>query len=159
MTPTSYTSACSFSHKVWLCVWLYLSLFISPVFAQAPEVPKPSDVRIVIDISGSMKKNDPNNLRRPALDMLGQLMPEGSKAGVWTFGQYVNMLVKHRAIDQAWQQETANKVDAINSVAKFTNIGKALEQAAYDQNYSKRDDFQTHVILLTDGMVDIDRDP
>ncbi len=128
-------------------------------FAQAPEAAKPSDVRIVIDISGSMKKNDPQNLRRPALDMLVKLLPEGSKAGVWTFGQYVNMLVKHRPVDKAWKDEASAKSKAINSVAQFTNIGEALEKAAYDKGYSTKDKFQTHVILLTDGMVDIDRDP
>ncbi len=134
-------------------------LFSTVAFAQAPEAAKPSDVRIVIDISGSMKKNDPQNLRRPALDMLVKLLPEGSKAGVWTFGQYVNMLVKHRTVDKAWKQEASIKSNTINSVAQFTNIGEALEKAAYDKSYSTKDKFQTHVILLTDGMVDIDRDP
>ncbi|MGH1438814.1 MAG: VWA domain-containing protein [Cellvibrionaceae bacterium] len=131
----------------------------TPVLAQAPEAAKPSDVRIVIDISGSMKKNDPKNLRRPALDMLVKLLPEESKAGVWTFGQYVNMLVKHRPVDSAWKQEADNDAGSINSIAQFTNIGEALEKAAYDKSYSTKDQFQTHVILLTDGMVDISRDP
>lgn len=127
--------------------------------AQAPEAAKPSDVRIVIDISGSMKKNDPENLRRPALDMLVKLLPEESKAGVWTFGQYVNMLVKHRSVDGAWRQEAGNDAESINSIAQFTNIGEALEKAAYDRSFSTKDQFQTHIILLTDGMVDISRDP
>jgi len=43
------------------------------------------DVRVVIDISGSMKKNDPNYLRRSALELLIQLFSQGSKAVVWTF--------------------------------------------------------------------------
>jgi len=55
--------------------------------------PDTADVRVLIDISGSMKKNDPNNLRRPALRLLVGLLPEDSRAGVWTFGQYVNMQV------------------------------------------------------------------
>ena len=43
-----------------------------------------SDVRVVVDISGSMKKNDPNNLRAPAVRMLVGLMPEEARTGVWT---------------------------------------------------------------------------
>jgi len=145
----------SLSHSI-----LVLCLLLATVnaSAQAPEKAKPSDVRIVIDISGSMKKNDPQNLRRPALDMLVKLLPPGSKAGVWTFGQYVNMLVKHRAVDSDWKADAAAKSSEVNSIAQFTNIGEALEKAAYDKASSKND-FQTHVILLTDGMVDIDRDP
>jgi len=130
-------------------------------FAQAAELeaPKASDVRILIDISGSMKKNDPANLRRPALDMLIKLLPEGTQAGVWTFGKFVNMLVKHRPVDEQWKREASEKANTIGSIAQFTNIGEVLDKAAYDKAYSTRPNFQTHVILLTDGMVDIDRDP
>ena len=140
-------------------IFLALSCLPFVVHPQVPEKPKPSDVRIVIDISGSMKKNDPENLRRPALDMLVNLISEDSRGGVWTFGQYVNMLVKHGDISSDWKKIAVDKAQTINSVAQFTNIGEALENAAYDRNYSTKDDHQTHVILLTDGMVDIDRDP
>ena len=60
--------------------------------AQAAETPS-SDVRVVIDVSGSMKKNDPKNLRAPALRMLVGLMPDDANSGVWTFAKMVNMLV------------------------------------------------------------------
>ena len=53
--------------------------------AQQPIVGRP-DVRILIDISGSMKQSDPTNLRAPALELIVQLLPPGSKAGVWLFG-------------------------------------------------------------------------
>lgn len=52
------------------------------------------DVRILIDVSGSMKKTDPSNLRVPAMKLINGLIPAGAKAGVWTFGRYVNMTVK-----------------------------------------------------------------
>lgn len=148
------------AYRLMPLLWCVLFLcFSGGSFAQAPETQKPSDVRIIVDISGSMKKNDPQNLRRPALDMLVKLLPEDSKAGVWAFGQYVNMLVKHREVDNDWKQEADSKSSAINSIAQFTNIGEALEKAAYDQGYSTKDQYQTHIILLTDGMVDINRNP
>lgn len=62
------------------------------------------DVRLLIDISGSMKDSDPDNLRAPALDLIVRLLPEGSKAGVWSFGHEVQLLVEHRVIDDAWRQ-------------------------------------------------------
>lgn len=142
-----------------VCCCLLLAYSRSYAQSEAPVAPKTSDVRILIDISGSMKKNDPENLRRPALDMLIKLLPEGSQAGVWTFGKFTNMLVKHRPVDEAWKQEASQKTQEIGSIAQFTNIGDVLDKAAYDKTYSTRGNYQTHIILLTDGMVDIDRDP
>lgn len=122
------------------------------------ELPKATDVRVVIDISGSMKKNDPANLRQPALELLMQLLPETSKAGVWTFGQHVNMLVPHRQVSDTWKAGAASQATKISSNGLFTNIGEALEKAAYD-HLVPDEVYQTHIILLTDGMVDISKDP
>jgi uncharacterized protein (TIGR03503 family) len=145
--------------QVWLTLLIGLLCTVNLTIAEEPFADKPSDVRIIVDISGSMKKNDPENLRLPAVDMLSKLLPDGSKAGIWTFGQFINMLVKHREVDQSWKQDASVKASGINSVGQYTNIGEALEKAAYDKNYSSTGKYQTHVILLTDGMVDIDRDP
>ena len=132
-------------------------LFALSAFASADEA-KPADVRLVIDVSGSMKRNDPANLRQPAVELLVQLLPEGSRAGVWTFGKWVNMLVKHRDVDQQWREQAQASSSSINSVGLFTNIGEALEKATYDID-SLNSDYRTSVILLTDGMVDIEKDP
>ncbi len=118
----------------------------------------PADVRVIIDISGSMKKTDPQNLRKPAVDLIVRLLPDDSKAGIWTFGQSVNMLVPHRVVDQAWRTEGSKKAAAINSVAMFTNIGAALEKATDDSAAPARD-YRRNVILLTDGVVDINQKP
>ncbi|MDQ7050607.1 MAG: hypothetical protein Q9M92_14180 [Enterobacterales bacterium] len=66
--------------------------------SQDPALQK-SDVRLLIDISGSMKKNDPNNLRIPALQLVTNLLPKGADAGVWAFGRYVNMMVPLSKVD------------------------------------------------------------
>lgn len=119
---------------------------------------KPADVRVLIDVSGSMKQNDPDNLREPALELLVNLLPDGSKAGVWTFGRYINMLVPHRPVTGRWREEATGKAGDINSLGLFTNIGEAIEKAAYDLD-KPSDRYQTSLILLTDGMVDIDKAP
>ncbi|ARU57385.1 von Willebrand factor type A (vWA) domain-containing protein [Oleiphilus messinensis] len=137
-----------------VCFFLFLFFNALPVSA----ADGPSDVRVLIDISGSMKKNDPNNLRIPAVNLLTELVPDGSTAGIWTFGQYVNMLVKHQKVDDLWRKMAKNKAKEINSVALYTNIGGAVETASDD--FYKSESFEnTHFILLTDGVVDIDRDP
>ncbi len=116
-----------------------------------------SDVRILIDISGSMKKNDPNNLRAPALKLVTQLLPEGTKAGVWTFGEFVNMLIPSSEVNKAWKAKASEAVKAINSAGKYTNIEGVLKDASWDWN---KPDPKTsrNIIFLTDGMLDISKD-
>lgn len=141
-----------------LCYWLAVCALVAPMCsAGEANTPKPSDVRVVIDISGSMKKTDPTNLRKPAVDLIVRLLPDQSKAGIWTFGQSVNMLVPHRVVDAQWRTEGTNKAKAINSVAMFTNIGAALEAAAADYA-APSNDYNRHLILLTDGVVDINKE-
>ena len=134
---------------------LLLPLLPSMAFAQ---MPLPADVRLVIDVSGSMKANDPNNLRQPAVELLVQLLPEGSQAGVWTFGKWVNMLVPHKPVSEAWRANALQQAQEINSVGLFTNIGEALEKASHDLD-TPNSEYKTSIILLTDGMVDIEKSP
>src|SRR6187431_3396805 len=100
---------------------LLISCLLLVNTAQADELakPLPADVRVIIDISGSMKKTDPENLRKPAVDLIVRLLPDHSKAGIWTFGQSVNMLVPHQVVDQAWRSQSVQKAKTINSVAMF----------------------------------------
>lgn len=139
---------------LWLFFIAMLLLAFGRLNAQEMAKPLPADVRVVIDISGSMKKTDPQNLRKPAVDLIVRLLPDQSKAGIWTFGQSVNMLVPHRVVDQAWRAEGSKKAEAINSIAMFTNIGAALEKSAEDYA-SPAKDYRRNIILLTDGVVDI----
>lgn len=116
-----------------------------------------SDVRVLIDVSGSMKKNDPRNLRSPAVKMLVGLMPENTKSGIWTFGRYVNMQVKLDNVDGKWKQQAMREAAKIHSRGLFTNIEEAVKRSTTD--WTKPDPrYERHLILLTDGMVDIDKD-
>lgn len=112
------------------------------------------DVRLVVDISGSMKRTDPNNLRIPATNLLIDLLPKNSRAGIWTFGSYVNQLVEPGTTTEAWRNKARSQAQRINSVAMFTDIENAIERAAWDY---KRPNNKTakHLILISDGLVDI----
>lgn len=141
----------TFSRLVQLAALSVLSGLLA-TGAGAAEV-KP-DVRVLIDISGSMKENDPNNLRVPALNLLVDLLPEDSRAGVWTFGAYVNLLVPHEKVNEDWRRLARSHSRDITSNALFTDIENALERSTYDAK-RKREGFERHIILLTDGLVDI----
>ena len=122
--------------------------------APAPEPRDAADVRIIVDISGSMKDTDPENLRQPAVRLLARMLPDGAEAGVWTFGQYVNMLVPHGAVNEDWRARAIGRSADINSVALRTNLGEAIEVAS-DDYFTDGDLGNTDFILLTDGKVDI----
>lgn len=116
------------------------------------------DLRVVIDISGSMKQTDPGNLRIPALQLLTELLPSGMEAGVWTFGQWVNMLVAHGEVTPLWKDRARAEARKINSVALFTDIGQALQRATRDWDSGAAGQRRS-LILLTDGKVDVDKSP
>ncbi len=138
---------------------LLVGLLPFPVVADAGAAsgPKP-DVRLLIDISGSMKESDPENLRGPALDMIVRLLPEGARAGVWIFGEEVEMLVPHRVIDDAWRKQAQAAVSAIDNSGRRTNIPAALAAASYDLERMDPG-YRTSIILLTDGKVDVAESP
>ena len=140
---------------IWLLMVLALLMPMRQIYAAttAPE----SDIRILIDVSGSMKKNDPNNLRAPALRLLVGLLPNDAKAGTWTFGQYVNMLVPFREVNDAWKKEAELKSKNIHSYGLFTNIEQALTKATANQK-GVDPRYRRSVILLSDGLVDISKD-
>jgi len=116
------------------------------------------DIRILIDVSGSMVKTDPKNLRVPAMRMVNGLIPTGSRAGVWTFGRYVNMEVKWGKVDDQWRKLADKGVGNIHSRGQFTNIETALSRAS--ASWKKADKkSRRNIILLTDGQVDISKDP
>lgn len=139
-------------------IFLLMPFTASAQQAPALEMPDSADVRIIVDISGSMKTNDPDNLRRPAVRLLARMLPAGASAGVWTFGQYVNMLVPHGEVRDDWRGLAITRSDEINSVALRTNLGEAIRVASDPYLLGTEDLSNTDFILLTDGKVDISAD-
>lgn len=141
----------SLAYKFVLSILLMLLVSVPSL---ADETEPVSDVRVLIDVSGSMKDNDPQNLRAPAMRMLVGLMPEEARAGVWTFAKMVNMLVPWRDVSDDWRQNAIDKSEKIHSYGLFTNIEQVLQTATANQ---KKPDpkFKRSMILLSDGFVDL----
>lgn len=112
------------------------------------------DLRVLIDVSGSMKRNDPHNLRAPALRLLVELLPHGTRAGVWTFAESVHMPVAHARVTGQWQRHARDVSRRIHSRGQRTDIEAALRQATFDWQQSDAQSGR-YLILLTDGMVDV----
>jgi len=138
-----------------LALTCLLLLLQAPLASAEESLP---DVRMLIDVSGSMRESDPQNLRKPALELMVQLLPEGSRAGVWTFGQWVNMVVPHGEVGEAWRLQASGAVAEISNRGLLTNIPAALERSTFDIEQLEHR-YRTSVILLTDGKVEVSKDP
>ena len=138
-----------------ICLYLLFGLLIWQNPGMAAEG---YDFRVVIDVSGSMKQTDPQNLRVPALKLINGLIPADSRAGVWVFGKYVDMAVKWGRVDDAWRRRADRGADKIHSNALLTNVESALARAT--AGWEKPDTKTRRILLLlTDGKVDVSKDP
>ena len=140
--------------------WAGVLLLLLPGVLAAAEPAKAlaaADVRVLVDISGSMKNTDPEYLRRPAVDLLLKLFPQQSRVGVWTFAQDVNVLVPYGDVTDRWRKAALPKSRQIGSTGLFTHIGAALEAGV--KGAAAMPGSQVNLLLLTDGKVDISKDP
>jgi hypothetical protein len=119
--------------------------------AVAAPVAAALDLRIVIDVSGSMRADA--GLRVTALEHLVAALPDDAHAGVWTFGRQVNMLVPHGRVDAQWHIAARGAAVALQPVALRTHLRAALEAAAWDVDAARES--RRDVVLISDGRVDI----
>ncbi|GHB29371.1 VWA domain-containing protein [Salinicola rhizosphaerae] len=133
-----------------IALWALLSL-PGLALAQAQTEPAAPDVRMVMDVSGSMKQNDPQNLRANALGLAAALLPPSARGSIWTFGTTVANPLPSAPIDDSWRRRVAELRSRLTDYQQFTDIEKALTAAAA----APPEDSDRHLILLTDGMVDL----
>ena len=132
-------------------------LFFQYSYATETKQKSEYELKILIDVSGSMKQTDPNNLRIPAVKLLVNLLPDGTKAGIWLFAQNTEALVATGIVNKQWKNQVLKKLKKIHSRGLFTNIEDAIQTSAQDwfDSPSKQ---KRNMILLTDGMVDVSKD-
>ncbi len=114
-----------------------------------------NSVNVLIDVSGSMKQNDPENLRISAVKLLINLLPEHTAAGIWVFAENTALLSQTKSVDQAWKKKALAATAKIHSRGLLTDIEKGIQTVLDQAPGAARND---NLILLTDGMVDISED-
>ena len=130
-------------------------LLAAPSFAASGLKP---DLRLLIDVSGAMKTSDPKSMRKPALDLMVRLLPDGAKAGVWVFGEEAELLVPHGPVDDAWREQAREAIHGLKSRGKRSNIPAAIAMATADLS-SAENGYRSSVVLLTAGRIDVAESP
>lgn len=125
--------------------WLMLS---SPIALAVEEQP---EIRIIIDVSGSMREHDPDQLAAEALELLVALVPSGATIGVWTFGERVANPLPLAQVNQEWRDRARGLSPLLVDYQQFTDIESAMRQVAPIEPGAS----QPHLLLLTDGMIDL----
>lgn len=130
--------------------WLGL---VSPKTAFAEDIRTPQ-IHVLIDVSGSMRWTDPDNLRDPATRLLGDLLPPEARIGMWFFGNEITPVLSPRLADSEAKSVIRQVARNIRSDEPWTDIPEAL--VAADRHWHENTD--RNIILLSDGMVDISPD-
>lgn len=112
------------------------------------------DVILVLDNSGSMKKNDPGFLVKDAVKEFISQQDENTRVAVVIFDQDVNLSVPLTSASLANRESILNSLENINYKGLFTDSPAGIERAIYELKNNARADAQKSIIFMTDGIVD-----
>ena len=114
----------------------------------------PKDVVLVLDNSGSMKKNDPNFLTSEAVREFISGQDRSTRIAIIIFDQNVNLEVPLTPISMETREKVLESLKKINYKGLFTDSPSAIERAIYELKNNDRPDAQKVIIFMTDGIVD-----
>ena len=113
------------------------------------------DIMLVLDNSGSMKKNDPKFLTRQVALSFVENLAQNVNLGMVIFDQKVNLAAGLKPIspqkNRSLLKQTLGKVDY---KGQLTKSPEAIERAIYELKQNGRKNATKAIIFLTDGIVD-----
>lgn len=112
------------------------------------------DVVLVLDNSGSMKKNDPDFLVSKAVKEFISQQDENTRVGIVIFDQAVRLPVALTDASLANRDTILNSIEEINYKGLFTDSPAGIERAIYELKNNGRSDAEKSIIFMTDGIVD-----
>ncbi len=112
------------------------------------------DIILIIDNSGSMKKNDPQFLTRKTVAEFVSGLAEQQRAGLLLFGTQSRLISDLHSSSQLNSRIKAGELAKIDYRDMWTDTAAAIELALYELKMNGATGAEAVIIILTDGIVD-----
>jgi Mg-chelatase subunit ChlD len=112
------------------------------------------DVVIVLDNSGSMKKNDPDFLATQAVSEFISGLDSQTRISIVIFDQNVSLAVPLTPLTLEARGTVVDSLKKVNYKGLFTDSPAAIERAIYELKNNGRENAQKSIVFMTDGIVD-----
>lgn len=138
--------------KCWdlICSLLHIALLITTfgsAHAVATDLP---EIHLLVDVSASMKRTDPQNLRINSVKMFNYLANQKAKMSLGVFSTDYKEIIPLQLVSPEYQNLFAKNSNEIRSDGHWTNLVSALNAANQNWGNGKK-----IIILLTDGKLDL----
>ncbi len=112
------------------------------------------DVILVLDNSGSMRKNDPQRLAPSAVAQFIQRQSPDTRVGVVLFGEQAELVTPLTAVDAGSYDDFRRATDKLDYSGRWTQTAGAVERALYELRLNGRPGALRAVVVMTDGLID-----
>lgn len=108
----------------------------------------PLNISFLTDVSGSMKVNDPQNLRKISVLMLTNLLKEDDRISLVTFGNNGKIILDW--INANEKEKVFKEIEKLESNDKFTDFLSGFKEI--EKLFSEPSRGKNIIVLLTDGI-------
>ena len=117
---------------------------------------KGMDVALVLDTSGSMKKNDPNQLRIQAAKLFVSLLSRNDKVSLVGFSNRAYPITPLLSLkNRKNETKILNAIEKMSAKGQYTNLHDAISSGYALLEKQKNSQRTRHIILMSDGKMDL----
>lgn len=112
------------------------------------------DVMLVLDNSGSMRRNDPARLTSPAVQQFIERQTPGTRVGVVLFAEHPRLALPLTPVGAETRGAFLAALDGLDYTGKWTQTAGGVERGLYELKVAGRPGAERALILMTDGLID-----
>ena len=112
------------------------------------------DIVMVLDNSGSMKKNDPDFLATRAVSEFISSLDSQTRIAIVIFDQDISLAVPLTPLSFDTRDKVLGSLEQVNYRGLFTDSPAAVERAIYELKNNGRSEAEKSIVFMTDGIVD-----